>query len=474
MKFKIRTAMRTVTAFLAILLLAASSVAPITAQHSKSETKSEDPFTEDPLFTRSLNDLLGISSDSSGEGRNYLGRIYHHGLDHEGALEAGPYSSHALYGTYPTLPMLHFNRVDGLFLGIRRERMQWHADNRLLGIPNIRPHGMLGYAFASGRWQYSLGAERYVGDRRHVMVGAEYHNATTTDDYWRVGLNETSLTSFAGGYDHMDYYSQQGWGAYVLFRTNRLFEGGVAFNDDRYSSLQRSTTWAFFGSGGRYRPNPPVDRIGGTAVDTVDISALTFSASYNPKRLVLAPRFTFSARAEVEVADAGISSSDYGYTRWLAELFSFYNFERGGVLKHRLRMGGITGGAPLMKQFQLGGVGSLRALPFKSLSTGAGGNQMLLSNLEVQFGSPDFGSGGWIDFEDIYMSLFLDSGWLTRSDRMSRGGGPFDGFSDFRAGDLYHNAGLGLGSNSVRCELAWDLENTSRSPVFWIRFNPTF
>lgn len=448
---------------------------PLFGQNTGNHSGGDDPFREDPLFSRSLGELLGTSSDSStGDDTRYWDRLYRHGIDLGGTLEAGPYSSSALYGTYPTLPMIHFNRVDGLFLGVRKERMQWYDSDWLLDIPRIKPHGMLGYAFSLGEWQYSIGAERLFGKRRHVMVGAEYHSATTTDDYWRVGLNETSLTAFAGGYDYLDYYRQRGWGAYLLVRTNRLFEGGIALNDNRFSSLDRQLDWALFGSGGRYRENPPVDRNGEMAIDTLRLSTLTFSATFNPKRVVLTPRFTFSANAEVEVADPGVSSSDYDYTRFLAELVTFYNFERGGVLKHRLRMGGITGEAPLMKKFQLGGVGSLRAIPYKSLFGGLPGNQMMLSNVEMQFGSPDIGEDLWIDLDEMYFSLFLDSGWTGGSDETSGGGSPFSGFSEFSMPDLYHNAGFGLGSSSLRFELAWDLEKTGRAPVLWIRFNPSF
>lgn len=456
------------------LILCLCLTAPALMAQDSSRTKERDPFREDPLFTRPLHELLNLNGDTTRPYpphpvHHYLHRMNEHGMDLRGTLEAGPYRSNPLYGTYPTLPMIHFNRVDGLFLGLRKERMQWYDNETFLGIPNIRPHGMIGYGFAADRWQYSAGLERYFGRSRKVLLGGEVHNATTTDDYWRVGLNESSVTSFFGGYDQMDYYGQNGWGLYLLFRTDRLLEGGVAFNDDRYSSLDLETGWALFGSGGRYRPNPAVDFRNGAFVDTLQISALTFAASFNPKRLVLAPRFTFSMRGEVELADPGITSSEYRYRKYLGELVTFLNFEHGGVVKHRLRAGSITGEAPLMKQFELGGIGSLRALPYKSLSFG---NQMLLSNLEIQFGTPLNSRGNWIDLNDFHLSLFLDSGWVNTAP--SDGQNLLSGFSGFTTRDLIHNAGIGAGSGLVRCELAWDLENSSRAPVLWVRFNPTF
>lgn len=468
---------RTQLTYLFIILLLAVSAGTATAQ-SGSEKEEESPFKNDPFFASPISDLLQKPSDTLGaddrpdEVRRYFIRLNESGIDYNGALESGPYKSSGLYSSYPNLPMIHFNRVDALFLGIREERMQWYPDLNLFGIDNIHPHGMIGYSFGQNEWHYTLGLEKFIGKRRHVMVGAEYHKATATDDHWRVGLTETTLTAFTAGYDFIDYYKQQGWGFYALMRTERLFEGGVAFSNDRFTSVDQATGYALFGSGNRYRINPPVEISGGNPVEFVDISALTFSASFNPKRLVLSRHFTFSLNAAWENAGNGLAGSDYAYDKITGELIGYINFEPGGVFKYRLKAGGITGRAPLLKTYELGGIGSLRALPYKAMG---GANEMVLSNAEVQFGKTRSYTGDkWIDFDHIMLSIFLDSGWTDYNERLERSGNIFTGFDRFRIKDLRHNAGVSLGSNLVRCELAWDLDNTARAPVFWIRLNPTF
>lgn len=464
-----------------LLLLLSSSLA---FAQSSGEEKEDEPFRNEPFFSKPVEELLkrpgkdtSTTESDSREYQYYLNNLNEDGIDLSGAIESGPYRSNSLYSLYPSLPMIHFNRVDALFLGLKRERMQWYNDDNFLGVPGINPHGMIGYSFGQSEWQYVLGLEKYLGRKNRVIIGGEYHSATTTDDYWRVGLIETSLTSFMGGYDFQDYYKQQGLGLYMLFRTRRLFEGGIAYNDDRYNSQQRETDWALFGAGDRYRPNPPVEFVNGSAIDTVNLSSISINASFNPKRLVLSKYYTFSLNGQLEFGDSGIASSDYSYTKFLGEMINYYNFERGGLLKHRLRIGSISGNAPLFKQFQLGGIGSLRALPYKSLPFASpllGGNQMILSNTEVHFGSPSWTGGDWIDFDDFYISLFLDSGWTAYESDLEDASGPFNGFSSFSFSDLKHNGGFGVGSSSIRAELAWDLNNTGRAPVFWIRFNPTF
>ncbi|MDR8391025.1 hypothetical protein NC796_07745 [Aliifodinibius sp. S!AR15-10] len=455
---------------------------------SSDDNSGEDPFRNDPFFSKPIQEFFQNSSEDSAEEvssnsdkeivQYRLNQLNENGIDYDGLFEAGPYNSVSLYSLYPNLPMIHYNRVSGLFLGIENERMQWYGDN-WLEIPSIQTTGLIGYSFAQKEWNYSLGLEKLIGRKKYMMLGAEYHDAMATDDFWRIGLTETTLTSFFAGYDYQDYYKQQGYGLYVLLRSRRLFEGGVSFNDNRYSSLITKTDWALFGSGNRYRENPPIEFIFGTPVDTLNLSSLSFSGSFNPKRLVLSRHFTFSLSGMVEIADPGITSSDYDYTKYIGELATYINFEPGGVLKYRLMMGSITGNAPNFKEFQLGGVGSLRALPYKSLAGNSGSidhyaNQMILSNAEIQFGSPSYNNDSWIDFEDFYLSFFLDSGWANYSADLADNSSPFTDFDQFDFSDLRHNGGIGLGSSLIRCELAWDLNETSRSPVFWIRFNPTF
>lgn len=467
---------------LSIVLILSLGAGVCLAQSSDDE---EEPFRNEPFFSKPVEELLkrpGKDSSLSNPNdsrsyRYYLGSMNEEGIDLGGVLEAGPYRSNALYSTYPNLPMIHYNRVDALFLSIRRERMQWYNDDNFLGIPSINPHGMIGYSFGQEEWQYVLGLEKYIGHNGRIIIGGEYHSATATNDYWRVGLTETSLTSFVGGYDFLDYYKQEGLGAYILLRTKRLLEAGAAFSDATFSSQSRESNWPLFGAGDRYRPNPPVEFQNGTALEELKLSTLTFSASFNPKRLLLTRYYTLSLGGEIELGSSGISDSDYDFTRFTAEMINYLNFEEGGILKHRLRVGSISGDAPLFKEFQLGGVGSLRALPYKSLpfeSPLMGGNQMILSNTEIQFGSPSWHAGDWIDFDDFYISLFLDSGWATYDSMLEDSSTPLKGFSDFNFSNLKHNAGVGAGSSSIRAELAWDLNNTSRAPVFWIRFNPTF
>lgn len=457
-----------------ILILLLLSPGIVLAQQSG----DEDPFKRDPIFNKSLEELLRGEKDEDRKDddtntEEAFKRLSNRGVDLSGAFEAGPYYSNALFSQYPNLSALHFNRVSGLFMGLKIERMQWYRSGGFLKIPRIQPHGFIGYGTASKQWDYAIGLERLFGENKRILLGGEYHKAAATEDYWRAGLIETSLTSFFAGYDYLDYYQMEGFGAYALVRSNRWFEGAFSYNSDTFNSRERNTRYSMFGYKNTYMENPWIDR----NADEINLDRYSISFAFNPKRLLLADKFTFTVSAGAELADNAASDEFYRYDKYWSELQVFYNFEPGSVLKWRVKAGRIEGEAPDFKKFYLGGIGTLRGSPYKIF----GGNNMVLSNLEVQFGAPSNHAGSWLDEYNVHLLTFLDSGWTngmsTRIDGRNnlpenRGAAPKQG--DFSIPAMQHDAGIGLGTDAFRLELAWPLETFDRIPTLWIRLNPTF
>lgn len=451
-----------------ILILFAVIPALVIGQQSGGE---EDPFKRDPLFNKSLEELMGREAEPEDstetiEPRQRVRELQREGIDFDGALEAGPYHSNPLFNQYPNLPMIHYNRVNGLFLGIKKERMQWYDYSPGFNISRFRPHGMIGYGTASKQWEYAIGVERFIGRDNRVMIGGEIHRASATEDYWRVGLIESSFTALFASYDFPDYHQKEGYGAYAGIRGKRWYEAAFSYNNDEFSSLDVGTNYSLFGKRGVFRPNQPID----LSTDEANIQRLNVALTLNPKRLMMSRYFTASAMAEVELADNSTFDNDFNYRKHTAELALFSNFEPGSVLRWRLRAGSITGDAPLFKQFQLGGIGTLRGSPYKVFT----GNQMLLSNIELQFGRIIGGGNEWVDLDSYYTTLFLDSGFVRQSGDLGTGTSPFQDINGFSFSDLQHDIGIGLGSDLFRAELAWPLKRFGDTPAFWIRFNPTF
>src|SRR5690625_7976712 len=84
--------------------------------------------------------------------------------------------------------------------------MQWYRYSQFLNIPGINPHGFIGWGTASKEWEYAIGAEKLIDRKGHLMVGGEYQRGSATEDFNRVGLNETTLTLLIEGYDFPDNY----------------------------------------------------------------------------------------------------------------------------------------------------------------------------------------------------------------------------------------------------------------------------
>lgn len=455
---------------LLILFFIGLLFSPLTVlSQDNDEEERADPFKRNLIFTPTIEELLDENNpfelDETELKRNarYLSTT---GLDLGGGFEAGPYYSNQLYSQYPNLSTVHFNRVNGLFIGLKKERMQWYRRSSFLTIPELQPHGFGGIGTASGRIEYGFGLERLFGEERHFMAGAEYHRATATEDYWRIGLIENTLGSLFAGFDYLDYYQIEGLGIYTVYRTSRLFEMAFSYNSDEYSSLLQNTSFSLFGYARTSRPNPAIDQ----NTDIINLDKYNFSIAINPRNVLISDRFTVSSTMGIELADNSRSDENFRYNKYLTNLNLFYNVDAGSVLKWRIRTGAITGTAPDFKAFYLGGIGSLRGTPYKFYS----GNQMVHSTIEMQFGSPGNYPGNWVRSYNLHLLVFLDSGWTTMNDDLTTSENPFEGFGKVVLSDFQHDAGLGVGTGVFRFEAAWPLNNFDGTPNLWVRFNPTF
>lgn len=451
---------------LLLLLLPAASIA---------QQNNEDPFKRDPIFNRPLEEIFDTTSSEQSESEaqkqetqrtKAVRHLTVEGLDLGGGFEAGPYYSNPMYNQYPNLSGIHYNRVNGLFFGIKKERMQWHRSGGIFNIPQIEPHGFIGYGTASGRWDYAIGLEKLFGEKKRFMAGFEFHDAVGTEDYQRTGLIENSLTAFFGSYDFLDYHQMEGVGIYAAFRTRQWFEAAFSFNNDTFTSIEQETRYSLFGPSSVFRPNPPVDR----NADEIDVESYGFTLAFNPRHVLLTPAFTFSGSFNAELADNSHTDENFRYNKYEANLKLFYNFEPGSVLRWRVQAGGITGNAPDFKDFYLGGIGTLRGSPFKFFQ----GNQMVASNIELQFGRPSKAAATWLKGHGIHILLFMDSGWTRTIPDLQESSNPFKGLDEFSFSSMQHDAGVGIGSRAIRFELAWPLKEFNNSPGLWIRFNPTF
>tara|TARA_R110000868_G_scaffold304437_23_gene565452 strand:+ start:20598 stop:21980 length:1383 start_codon:yes stop_codon:yes gene_type:complete len=394
------------------------------------------------------------------KGYNYYYR--NDGIDNEFDLfsQIGP--NPAVYGFSPSIQAIHYNRVNGLFLGLDTEFDDFIHD--FTDDHDLEVQALAGYSFGQEEWQYQIGLEKPIGYR--FRIGADFHNVTATDDYWRSGLTENTVSSLISGYDYHDYYKSEGYSVYSSLRLFRSTYLGISYGTDTFNSLEAVTAYNIFGDGNIFRSNPRID----SNFDKISHESAGFSLNMNPKLYNITQNFSTSLELRGEIGNLTKTSNEFLFNKYIVQAKSIVRLDRSTFLRWRVMGGAITGVAPDFKQFALGGIGSMRATEYKSMQ----GNTMLLSNMELVFGRHSDLDMGFLEIDGLYISLFMDSGWTEFNSRLANTLDPFSAFDNFTVSELIHNIGFGIGSDVFRVEFAKPISNDGGFSAFWIRLNPTF
>ncbi len=355
-----------------------------------------------------------------------------------------PYRSTSIYRP---IPAWRYNRVDGLVLGIRMRPLEWDSYERVGG------YGQFGYAFASKRLQYELGAEARIGEpygeeKVDVKFGAAYRRLTTTDDLWKSGWVENTLGAFFFNYDLFDYYEAEGWSVYSAVRVSPRLQFSVGFRSEEHRSMLRETGWSLFG-GDSFRFNPPV-------IDGRMQSVVIVAEGGQVSRFHSLPSGAVF-RVEAELGDG--LGGDFAFNRVVADARGYIRTSGRTALALRARAGSASGTVPLQKAFTLGGIGSVRGYPQNAFL----GDRMVLGNAELSIS--DFGLPGRL-LDEFQLSAFFDAGWVRPPG------------SSFATNDIFSSAGVGVGffDRRLRLDLAFPLSDRSgsRDPSLWLRLIPAF
>lgn len=404
-------------------------------------------------------------SKQSAKNKNKYGQVnFEEGLDKPYKDYYPAQYRNAFYGAFPTTQSIHYNRVNGLFLGIGTDMYDFLDSPS--PISNLDIDGLVGYSTAQSNFQYKLGMERIFGISDFLSFGAEVHNITTTDDFWRTGLLENSITSVTVGLDFHDYYKSDGFSVFGSMKITNLIQTGAGYGSKSYSSLEVESTYSLFGKSGAFRNNPAIDQ----NFDQIDQQNYFVTLAINPKKYLIGGLFSTSVYANAELASSSDFNNQFSFNKYQVEVQSYVKLDKRSALKWRVMTGAITGNAPDFKNFALGGLGSLRASAFKS----SVGNTMFLSNAEVVIGKDRDLHLNSLSISDAFVSLFLDSGYSEFNDNLRSSDNPTLALESFSSDKLIHNVGIGLGSGKVRFEVSRSLNEFQNNTAIWIRLNPTF
>jgi len=353
-----------------------------------------------------------------------------------------------------------FSPVDGLVpaLGFRL---------RLFDHRRFNPTFLTGYAsyrFGRERAGYSLAVEQPLVQVPRLTIGAEVHDLTASDDFWRLSVLEQTLVAVTFKDTFRDYYGRKGYQLHAAVTVAGSHEVVVAWRNDRESSLANSTDFSIFKGGEAFRENE-------------------MAAAGRLHAVVL--RYAFDSRAGFEQGPEGAyrrhrvdsffgtASGDRPGVRltWTSEWagafggdFSFgrHVFDARATLQPspRQEVGGRViaglgvGDLPPQRTFALGGIGSVHGYDFKA----AAGGRMVLVNAEYEASTSSRWNRRGSGLRGI---VFLDAG------RIGRPAG--DGINGWLVG-----AGVGAAVGAIRVDFGWPLKGPSHPLQVLVRIGRTF
>ncbi|HYM80813.1 MAG TPA: BamA/TamA family outer membrane protein [Candidatus Limnocylindria bacterium] len=343
-------------------------------------------------------------------------------------------------------PLLDYNRVDQLRIGVRYQAQAPDTDFPRLGA-------RLEYPFGRERTLYGIQLEQPLPPRGVLAVGASIVRRTDHSELHQVDDLENTLALLFGRQDYRDYFEREGFGAYLAARIPGISTASVHLRNDRYRSLAtRFGTQSWFHRNRDLRSNPPV------------AEGESRSFRLRLERLAHHTRRTRAGLyhwAELERSGAGLGG-DFDYARFLADVRSVLRLSPATTLALRLVTGSaLAGDLPPQREFTAGGVDGLRAHAFSQFR----GNQVALAQAEYTIGLWRLRTRGLEG--GLHAIAFVDAGrawhhadhvWNPLDQRLAVDGG----------------FGLGTSEDNLRLYLAKNLRDPDSDVVISARLRRPF
>jgi len=358
--------------------------------------------------------------------------------------------------------IFRYNRVEGLFLGTGSEKRYYWDSQRSYSL-----YGSVGYGFKSHDWRGNLGLSRQFAfdDGQLFEIEVEGHSLTDTKDDWLIGVQENTAAAILIHEDYRDYFRRDGYGVNIGYAMQRDYLTGqvkAGYLSDEYRSMENQTEWSIFGGNKQFRTNP--------AIDNGRMRSLVSSAGLSTVTTTIYGPEGWSILATAEVARKNFGG-DFTFNRYVADIRRYQPLGRYDNLNVRFRVGTSEGDLPFQKTYEIGGLGTLQAYPFK----GEMGNRMLLMNAELIVNGDFLGDlsfwPSWL-MRGVNLLVLMDAGIVRNVDANALW---TSGFSDMKVSDFRHDVGAGIASRngSFRLALVWrtDRKDTAH---FIFRFSRPF
>ncbi|MDR9418117.1 DUF5686 family protein [Gracilimonas sp.] len=359
--------------------------------------------------------------------------------------------------TQNTTPLARYNRVDALYLGLKRERSFF--DYRLT------TSAFGGYSTGYDDGIFSYGGTltwRPLKETRRFLIYGGYEAGTETrynSDMFSPVL--TSFTAVFGYADYFDYYRNEG----VEFGVQHYLRGygsiKLSYNYEQHSSISYKTSHDIAGRNNLQRPN--------SYIDEGNLGSIFLSLSNGSDRkgfgAIGANDYAFSIEHS-----AGFLGSDWDFTRFKIDLYRRYEtfYQRRffpNTLDMRFNAGTYIGDLPIQKNEVLdvaqgvftpfGAFRAKRFIPYEGAS-------YVALNAEHNFKSVPLELLGWRNATKTGLSVIAFGGigrtWVKDS-QITEFNNRY-GFGPSLTNDWHMEAGLSLSNifNLFRVDVAYRID----------------
>ena len=360
---------------------------------------------------------------------------------------------------YTNFFLFDYNRVDGLYLGLKLDR-----NHQIYSRKPFQIYGEAGYAFSEKALRYQLGVDKVWGSQFRFTVGGELHDLTSTQDGLLVGDIENAVNALILKNDYRDYFRTLGYSFQVSQNLNESLRLVAAYKVDDYSNMQNNVNWAVLFPKQDFRVNPAIDEghmvsySGAVELNTVS----TISAGKKHFK-----RVGWNILAEGERSLKPLNS-DFEFTRYTLSVARYQPISQWENIDARIMFGAGTGDLPLQKIFSVGGISTLRGHSYKAFT----GNQMALANIEYRVSSGILKDDKIFFIHPFSFILFMDSGyaWNNKVYAIT------DLYKGTHLGDFETDLGIGLGDekNHFRFDIAKSVSEKNSDYKFNLRINYAF
>jgi hypothetical protein len=261
------------------------------------------------------------------------------------------------------LPYLDFNRVDALIAGLDhtfkpKAARTWTPGVRFWVARSIGRR-VEGPPEDHGMWLYFMSIDQPLLPNRDLVLSLARYRRTQDDGFEQVSAAENVLHALFFKYDWRDWFHTEGWDATLTARWRLHWTASAGFTDrddvpvvspgvGAQSAFRRDRAW---------RENPDAD--------AGNLRAARFALGYD-SRTETKPRTGMRHRVEAETA-GGSLDGDFAYVRWLGDLRAYVHPAPSHWFKTRVLAGTTSEGdvLPFQRTFAVGGIGTLRATPFR-------------------------------------------------------------------------------------------------------------